>query len=103
MRPPPLPSPRRVFLTGTGGILVISDSESKWGGDLTVVVATAAILAGALFAAIASGYSWPSPSQRYQVGAYICSATAVTSMWATDAEHFLVMSAVFGKPRDTIV
>ncbi len=63
---------------------------------MTATVATAAILAGALFAAIASGYRWPSPSQRYQTGAYICSATAVTSMFATDTEHFLIMSVAFG-------
>ena len=63
---------------------------------MTATVATAAILAGALFAAIASGYKWPSPSQRYQTGAYICSATAVTSMFATDTEHFLIMSVAFG-------
>jgi hypothetical protein len=79
-----------------GGILVISDSEGRWGGDVTAVVATAAILAGALFAAIVSGFKWPTASQRYQAGAYVCSATAVTSMWATDTEHFLIMSIFFG-------
>jgi hypothetical protein len=75
---------------------VISDSEGRWGGDVTAVVATAAILAGALFAAIVSGFKWPTASQRYQAGAYVCSATAVTSMWATDTEHFLIMSIFFG-------
>ncbi len=79
-----------------GGILVISDSEGRWGGDVTAVVATAAILAGALFAAIVSGFKWPTASQRYQAGAYVCSATAVTSLWATDTEHFLIMSIFFG-------
>ena len=75
---------------------MISDSEGRWGGDVTAVVATAAILAGALFAAIVSGFKWPTASQRYQAGAYVCSATAVTSMWATDTEHFLIMSIFFG-------
>ena len=76
--------------------MVISESSGRWDGDVTASISTAALLAGALLAAIASGYNWPTPSQRYQVGAYICSATAVSSLFATRTGHYLVMSGIFG-------
>lgn len=79
-----------------GGILVISSSASEWSGSQSTIFATATLLAGALVAAIVSGYDWPTPAVRFKLGCYACSATAMLSMWARSLDGYLAMSVAFG-------
>lgn len=79
-----------------GGILVISESASKWSGSQSTIFATATLLVGALVAAIVSGFSWPTPAVRFKLGCYACSMTAMLSMWARDLDGYLTMSVAFG-------
>tara|TARA_B110000858_G_scaffold198211_1_gene263242 strand:+ start:1343 stop:2326 length:984 start_codon:yes stop_codon:yes gene_type:complete len=79
-----------------GGILVIANSESDWSGSQSTIFATATLLVGATAAAIVSGYDWPTPAIRFRLGCYICSTTAILSMWARSLDGYLVMSVAFG-------
>lgn len=79
-----------------GGILVISGSASEWSGSQSTVFATATLLMGAAVAAIVSGYDWPTPAVRFRLGCYMCSATAMLSMWARNLDGYLAMSVAFG-------
>lgn len=104
---PDSPAPSRILVSyalvcsgiaafSLGGIITISKSPTGWSSSESTVFATATLLVGAMAAAAVSGYDWPTPAIKFRLGCYVCSATAMASMWARSLEGYLVMSVAFG-------